>query len=250
MSFDSFGTEDSFDFNDLASTRNPKITRDFFYGGNNLSQYNNIFDINPATAIQAIRDWNTTPGNSAEAARTYPVSNGDVEDAISSVNTQVPQGNSSFTISTPRELTAGEINNIPIEEGVEDTALAAEEVGGEAIPGVGEAMAMGALAGQGLKSVYTQDEQQAEAASQSQFRYGLGSQMNQSNYIAQLQSNLANEKSTIDLGTLFGPAGVALGGILNAIFPQQQADLNTTFSTGGQMVNGTSAQVADTMQAD
>lgn len=106
-------------------------------------------------------------------------------------------------------------------------------------------MALGAAEAFGITSANTAYANQLDSQAQSTFRYGLGNQINQNAYTSSVNSSTSSNNAAISLGAFFGPIGVTAASIYNAFQPQpgSTANLDTTYSTGGQMVDGTSSGV-------
>lgn len=142
------------------------------------------------------------------------------------------------------------IEENPIEWSAEASTLEVGAAESAAVPGFGEILAANQIGGQLMGNIFDQsynvDLQNAQTFVNSNMRYGAGSSMNESNYMSAVNSQVSQEKSNMAIGSAFGPLGSAIAAGINANLTPINVDLDTTFSTGGYMSNGTSAASANT----
>lgn len=104
-------------------------------------------------------------------------------------------------------------------------------------PGVAFASTM---VGQGINAMYESQMSGSVDYANDRFRYGPGNSISKENYLGSVKSDIDTEKSVMNIASLFGPIGLAVGGIVNSsISPGSDANLATSFSTGGGMVDAT-----------
>lgn len=204
----SFGTEHDGNINRLFSARNPRITSELYYPSQMGS------DMTPFNSVGIMNEWNNA-GQSVE--EEFPVGG---------LQSESLQG---------------------VEYGAEAFETG-EAVAGSAVPGLGEILIANAMVAQGFQSSYDNELSSARNFGNTAFRYGPGANMNAAAFDAKATEDVSEEKSVMAISSMFGPPGTAVGALINAFSGSagSSANLNTTYSTSGAMVNGTSPEVADT----
>lgn len=103
------------------------------------------------------------------------------------------------------------------------------------------------MVGQAINGMYEAQVGSAVDYANDRFRYGPGNSISKENYLGSVRSDVDTEKSIMNVASLFGPVGLAIGGIANSfIHPGSGANLATSFSTGGGMIDATYGPDNDT----
>jgi len=226
-----FGTNLDFSFGDNFSTTNPRISS-MMYSPNFTSEF-----FTPQNSRAIMNDWINT---GMSRSQQFPIGGTRATDAAPASQPLNPvefQGLDATASTEPYEI---------------GTEALSTEVGAsvlDAVPGAGELFIanqiMGQISGGIFNSQYDTDLTSARAYATTAFRYGSGSAMNPQNYLSSQESLVSQEKANMSIGSMFGPFGSMIAGSINSHLTPS-INLDTTFSTGGYMSNGTSAASVDT----
>lgn len=130
-------------------------------------------------------------------------------------------------------------------------AIETAETVESSVPGLGEYFAAGFLMNSVMSSANNSEAQTLISNASSKFNYGLGGAMNQQLYDSHVNADTSQMNMVNSYGSLFGPIGLVGTAIYNAFQPTpgSSVNLDTTYSTSGQMVDGTSQAVVSTLSS-
>lgn len=108
--------------------------------------------------------------------------------------------------------------------------------------------ALGQMTGMAFNAGYDREVSEAQNYATNNLRFGAGAAINQQNYVNAYARDAAQSRAAMNIGSSFGPVGSLVAAAVNSS-RTVSPNLNTSYSTGGSMVNGTSDASASTSTA-